>query len=395
VLHTKISLQVAGFSLSYSVHHWINDGLMALFFFVVGLEIKREILVGELRDFRQAVLPIVAAVGGMVVPAVLFLVLNLGGEGQDGWAIPMATDIAFAVGVMVLLGNRVPKALIGFLLALAIVDDLGAIVIIALFYTSSIAWGALGWAGVFLFLLVCCNRAGIRAPLPYFLLGGGLWLMMLQSGVHATLAGVLTALTVPARSNCLPEMFTAQMKRLNDKFEEAERPGKSIMENSKQQAILHNFETTIHAMGTPLQQLEHQLHLWVSFLIVPVFALANAGVNVELASLADSLMHPVTLGVIIGLVVGKFLGVFGFSWLVVRMGVARLPQGVSMGQVGGVGLLAGIGFTMAIFIGELAFIGEPDLLMNAKMGIIAASLIAGSLGYLWLRALGDAKMAEG
>ena len=395
VLATRVALSFGQFSLDYSIHHWINDGLMALFFFVVGLEIKREILVGELADLRQAVLPIVAAVGGMVMPALLFLLFNFGAEGQGGWAIPMATDIAFAIGVMVLLGDRVPKALIGFLLALAIVDDLGAIIIIALFYTSSIAWWALGFAGIFLFLLVCCNRAGIRAPLPYFLLGGGLWLMMLQSGIHATLAGVITALTVPANSMCSPAMFTAQIKRLAAKFKQADQPGKSIMENSEQQALLQNFETTIHAMETPLQQLEHQLHIWVSFLIVPVFALANAGVRVELASLADSLMQPVTLGIIVGLVVGKFLGVFGFSWLVIRLGVARLPQGVNLTQVGGVGLLAGIGFTMAIFIGELAYAGQAELLTSAKMGIIAASLIAGIGGYCWLLFAGKATRAEG
>ncbi len=389
VLHTKVTLQFGEFVLSYSIHHWINDGLMALFFFVVGLEIKREILVGELADLRQAVLPIVAAIGGMAMPALLFMVFNYGGEGQDGWAIPMATDIAFAIGVMVLLGDRVPKALIGFLLALAIVDDLGAIIIIALFYTSSIAWWALGWAGVCLFLLICCNRAGIRAPLPYFLLGGGLWLMMLQSGIHATLAGVITALTVPANSKCLPEMFTVQMKRLTEKFKKAEQPGKTIMENSEQQAVLQNFETTIHAMETPLQQLEHQLHLWVSFLIVPIFALANAGVKVEFATVTQSLMHPVTLGIIVGLIGGKFIGVFGFSWFVIRLGVAKLPQGVSLSQIGGVGLLAGIGFTMAIFIGELAFIGQADLLANAKMGIIAASVLAGGMGYIWLRMLSE------
>ncbi len=388
VLHTKVTLQFGTFGLSYSIHHWINDGLMALFFFVVGLEIKREILVGELADLRQAVLPIVAAIGGMVVPALFFLLLNIGGEGQAGWAIPMATDIAFAIGVMVLLGDRVPKVLIGFLLALAIVDDLGAIIIIALFYTSAIAWWALGWAAVFLFLLICCNRAGIRRPLPYFLLGGGLWLMMLQSGIHATLAGVLTALTVPANSKCLPDMFTAQMERLTEKFKKAEHSGKTIMENSEQQAILQNFETTVHAMETPLQQLEHQLHLWVSFLVVPIFALANAGVRIELATLAESLMHPVTLGIVVGLVGGKFLGVFGFSWLVIRLGVARLPQGMSLSQIGGVGLLAGIGFTMAIFIGELAFVEQPELLTNAKMGIIAASLLAGSGGYFWLSKVG-------
>ncbi|MDA3972018.1 MAG: Na+/H+ antiporter NhaA [Desulfobulbaceae bacterium] len=385
VLHTKVALHLGDLQLSHTIHQWINDGLMALFFLVVGLEIKREILVGELSDLRQAVLPVTAAVGGMLMPALLFALFNWGGEGQSGWAIPMATDIAFAVGVMVLLGNRIPKTLLSFLLALAIVDDLGAVLIIALFYTSSIAWWALGWAGVFFGLLLLCNVVGIRSSLVYFLLGGGLWLMLLQSGVHATLAGVLTALTVPANSKCLPEMFIKQMKRLITRFKWAARSGKTIMEDDAQQSVVQGFETAIQAIQPPLEQLEHRLHHWVSFFIVPLFALANAGVAIDVSTLADSLMHPVTLGIVIGLVGGKFIGVFGSSWLLVKLGIARLPQDVSLAHIGGVGMLAGIGFTMAFFIGELAFVGQGNLLDNAKIGILAASLLSGLLGYTWLR----------
>lgn len=385
VLHTKVALHLGELHLSYSIHHWINDGLMALFFLVVGLEIKREILVGELSDLRQALLPVAAAVGGMLMPALLFYLFNFGEEGQRGWAVPMATDIAFAVGVLVLLGNRIPKTLLSFLLALAIVDDLGAVIIIALFYTSSIAWWALGWAGFFFGLLLLCNLVGLRSSLPYFLIGGGLWLMLLQSGVHSTLAGVLTALTIPANSKCLPEMFMNQMKRLITQFKWAARSGKTIMEDSAQQSVMQGFDTAIQAMQPPLQQLEHRLHHWVSFCIVPLFALANTGVVIDVSTLADSLMHPVTLGVVVGLVGGKFIGVFGFSWLLVKLGIARLPQDVSLAQIGGVGLLAGIGFTMAFFIGELAFAGQGDLLENAKTGILAASLLAGLSGYTWLR----------
>ncbi|MEN8141454.1 MAG: Na+/H+ antiporter NhaA [Thermodesulfobacteriota bacterium] len=380
LLHTYLTLSLGDFTLRYTVHHWINDGLMGLFFFVVGLEIKREILVGELADFRQAILPVAAALGGMVAPALVYFILNRQGPGLNGWAIPMATDIAFAMGTLVLLGPRAPKALLGFLLALAIVDDLGAVLVIALFYTAQINWPALLAAGVCLLLLIISNVVGLRRPLPYLVFGTALWLAMLKSGIHATLAGVITALTVPANSPCSTTMFVKQARELLGQFTASEERDRQIMENSQQQAILQGMETTVKLTESPLQRLEHHLHLWVSFLIVPLFALANAGIKIDLGGLAATLGHPVTLGVIMGLVLGKPLGICGAVWLVTKMFKVAMPPGMGPSQVLGVSLLAGIGFTMSIFIGGLAFAGEPQLLLNAKIGVVIASLLAGLTG---------------
>ncbi|MCD6390365.1 MAG: Na+/H+ antiporter NhaA [Desulfobulbaceae bacterium] len=384
ILHTRLTVNLGEYAVSHTVHHWINDGLMALFFFVVGLEIKREVLVGELADFRQAALPIAAAIGGVVVPALLFFILNRSGDAANGWAIPMATDIAFAMGVLILLGNRVPKALLGLLLAVAIVDDLIAVLVIAFFYTSSIAWGALMLVGVFFFLLFCCNFIGLRSPIPYFVIGTFMWLAMMESGVHATLAGVLTAMMVPARSKCQAPMFSYLMHDLMARFDKVHEPGQGIMENNEQQAVLRGLENGVRMMEAPLQRLEHGLHLWVAFLVLPVFALANAGIPLELSTLPETLTHPVTIGIVLGLVGGKPLGIMLACWLVVKSGISRLPTGITYNHLVGLSLLAGIGFTMSIFIGELAFSAQETYLLYAKTGIIAASLLAGSLGYAWL-----------
>ncbi|MEW5757458.1 MAG: Na+/H+ antiporter NhaA [Pseudomonadota bacterium] len=386
VLHLPLGLNIGGWELEKPLHHWINDGLMALFFFVVGLEIKREILVGELSDPRQAALPIVAAIGGMVVPALLFTVFNLGGDGIAGWGIPMATDIAFAVGVLVLLGTRVPKSLITFLVALAIVDDLGAVVVIALFYTEELQLSALGIAGLLWLVLIAFNLFGIRRALPYFIVGSLLWLAMLKSGVHATLAGVITALTIPARPQYDSERFTHHARALLDKFDAAHAPGQSIMKNDTQKSLLQALENGVHGVTTPLQRLEHNLHLPVAFLIIPIFALANAGVPLHFSDLGTTLGHPVTLGVIAGLVLGKVTGIAGASWLALKLGIGMLPRGTTMAQIVGVGLLGGIGFTMSIFIAELAYAHQPEYLVMAKTGILFASAIAGIAGYLWLLA---------
>lgn len=383
ILHTKITIGTEAYNISHTLHHWINDGLMALFFFTVGLEIKREILVGELADRRQAVLPIAGAIGGMVVPALIYTIFNFGTDSMDGWGVPMATDIAFALGVLALLGKRIPRALVGFLLALAIVDDLGAVLIIAAFYTEQINLFALAFAGVALLMLILCNIAGIRKPLPYMIFGLLLWLGMLESGVHATLAGVITALTVPANSLCSAKPFTRRMRQLNKKFESIEEEDKHIMQSGAQQKILQSMENFVHCMESPLQRMEHKLHIWVSFLIIPLFALANAGIPIEIATLGSTLSHPVTLGVIAGLIGGKLFGIFFFSWLVLKLGWSRLPQDVTLPQIGGVSLLAGIGFTMSIFIAGLAFSSEQYLL-NAKTGILVASITAGIGGYIAL-----------
>lgn len=387
ILNTKISIGFGEYAITESVHHWINDGLMALFFLIIGLEIKREILVGELADLRQAVLPIAAAIGGMLIPAIIYLVINYGGDAQRGWAIPMATDIAFAVGILVILGKRIPRSLMSFLLALAIVDDLGAIIVIALFYTNEIHSGALGFAAVCCIALMILNLGGVRKPLPYYLLGVLLWIGMLKSGVHATLAGVVTALTIPAITKCDMGMFSERMHELMHRFDKVHKPGKNILENAEQHAVLQGLENYVHRMETPLQRVEHSFHLWVSFLIVPLFALANAGIPIDFESLGD-ITHPLTMGIVTGLVLGKFGGIFLFSWIVVRSGISGLPESVSMSQIAGVALLAGIGFTMSIFVAGLAFEGQIDYLVKAKIAIILASVIAGASGFLWLYVAG-------
>lgn len=384
LLHTPITLGLADWHLEKSLHHWVNDGLMTLFFFVVGLEIKREMLVGELSDFRMALLPFFAAAGGMIVPALIFLMFNLGGEAQAGWGIPMATDIAFAVGVMALLGPRVPKALLMFLVALAIVDDLGAVLVIAIFYTETIQVMPLFCAVAFFAVLVGMNSVGIRKPLPYFMLGLLLWLALLSSGVHATLAGVLTALTIPARPRYEPQQFSALSRQLLDRFDRQDKPGKGILSNQDQTAILQTFEHCIHSVETPLQRLEHSLHKPVAFLVIPVFALSNAGIQINWTQVSDWLVHPLVLGVMAGLVFGKLIGIAGISYLVIRLRWASLPEGVSFSHLVGAGFLGGIGFTMSIFIAELAFVGETQFLLMAKTGILGASVIAGVTGLIWL-----------
>ncbi|HHH35595.1 MAG TPA: Na+/H+ antiporter NhaA [Gammaproteobacteria bacterium] len=380
-----IAIDIGGWRLEKTLHHWVNDGLMALFFFVVGLELKREILVGELARPRQAMLPIAAAVGGMVVPVAIYLAFNHGGDAIRGWGVAMATDIAFAIGVLVLLAERIPKSLITFLVALAIVDDLGAVLVIALFYTHELAWGALGLAGLLLAVLVVCNRVGIRQPLPYFILGALLWLALLKSGVHATLAGVLTAFTIPAHPKYDPASFSRHVRGLMVRFDASHHPGQSIMTNDALRAVVHALANGVHKVETPLQRLEHGLHMPVAFLVIPLFAFVNAGISLDLSTLGATLSHPVTLGVMFGLVAGKFVGVVGASWLALRLGFGQLPAGTRFSQITGVGLLAGIGFTMAIFIAELGFEGQPEYLLMAKTGILFASLLAGVGGYLWLR----------
>lgn len=382
--HVPLGLQIGSWELKKSLHHWINDGLMAIFFFVVGLEIKREILVGELADFRKAALPVAAAIGGMVVPALVYTSFNIGGDMQ-GWGIPMATDIAFAVGLMVLLGGSVPRSLITFLVALAIVDDLGAVTVIALFYTENINLPALAAAAGTVVILVGFNLAGIRHPIPYFLVAVLLWLAMIYSGVHATLAGVIGAFTVPARPKYHPRFFSDHVRDLMDNFDKSHKPEESIFTNEQQRALLQTLENATVKAESPLQRLEHQFHLPVAFLIIPIFALMNAGNPIQLEGLGETLTHPVTLGIIAGLVLGKLIGIAGFSWLVIKLGIARLPDSASMSQIVGVAMFGGIGFTMSIFIADLAFVGSPELLVGAKSGILLASLIAGLSGFFWLR----------
>jgi NhaA family Na+:H+ antiporter len=383
-VHTPMGINIGGWALTKSLQHWVNDGLMALFFFLVGLELKREILVGELAIPRQAALPIAAAIGGMAIPALIYFAINPDGDAGRGWGIPMATDIAFAIGALVLLAKRVPKALITFLVALAIVDDLGAVVVIAIFYTDQLVWQALLIATAILGVLIALNLAGIRQPLPYILLGVLLWLALLKSGVHATLAGVLTALTIPARPKYDPARFSEHVKELMARFDASHQPGKSIMANDTLRAVVQTLENGVHRVETPLQRLEHGLHMPVAFLVIPIFAFINAGIPIELAGLGETLTHPVTMGVMLGLVLGKFLGIAGASWIALKLGVAQLPAQTSFSQIAGVALLAGIGFTMSIFIAELGFAGKPEYLLMAKTGVLVASLLAGVGGFGWL-----------
>jgi NhaA family Na+:H+ antiporter len=388
MLHVPVGLSIAGWTLEKTLHHWINDGLMTLFFFVVGLELKRELLVGELAKPRQAALPIVAAIGGMVVPALIYLALNPAGDDLRGWGIPMATDIAFALGVIALLASRVPKGLITFLVALAIIDDLGAVIVIALFYTEQLAWAFLLAGGVLTLLLVMLNMVGIRHPLPYFVISTLLWLALLKSGVHATLAGVITAFTIPALPRYDPTLFSRRMRETLDRFDASHRPGEGILRNQRMKALVLTLENGIHGVVTPLQRLVHIFHVPVAFLVLPLFALFNAGVSIDFGNLLQTLSHPVTLGIGFGLLAGKFIGIAGAAWLATRLGLATLPKGVGMGHIGGAALLGGIGFTMSIFIAELAFAHQPALILQAKLGILSASILAGLIGALWLYRLG-------
>jgi NhaA family Na+:H+ antiporter len=381
--HTKLTVGLGDASLTKDLTHWINDGLMAVFFLVVGLEIKREVLVGELSSARSAALPVAAALGGAVVPALIYFAINAGTAGSAGWGIPMATDIAFALGVLALLGQRAPTTLKVFLTALAIVDDIVAVLVIALFYTSGISWGALGVGVAFLAALIVANLLGVGRTLVYAVLGVGLWLCFLLSGVHATIAGVLLALTVPAVSFINPGAFLERSRYVLDRFEKAGEKGENVLTNEERQAALHALNHAAYKLEPPLHELEHTLHPWVVFAIMPIFALANAGVPLG-GDIVGALASPVTLGIVLGLVVGKQLGITLFAWLAVRSGVSELPEGIGWRHVYGAGWLAGIGFTMSLFISDLAF-SEDSLVETAKLGILCASLIAGMVGWTILR----------
>ena len=390
---TKLTVGLGDFSLSKDLTHWINDGLMAIFFLVVGLEIKREVLVGELSSLRGAALPVTAAVGGAVMPATLYVAINAGTDSVAGWGIPMATDIAFALGVLALLGERAPVGLKVFLTALAIVDDIVAVLVIALFYTSDISWSTLGLGGLFLVALVVANLIGVGRTLVYALLGVGLWLAFLLSGVHTTIAGVLLAFTVPASSFINPDAFLKRSRYVLDRFEQAGEKGENVLTNEERQAALHALNDATYKLEPPLHELEHALHPWVVFAIMPLFALANAGVPLG-GGIADALTNPVTLGIVAGLVVGKQLGITFFAWLAVKSGISELPRGLSWRQVYGASWLAGIGFTMSLFISDLAFPDSGPLVEAAKLGILAASLIAGVVGWTILRGVSSSRPSE-
>ena len=382
--HVKVDFNVGDWKLSNTIHHWINDGLMAFFFFMIGLEIKREILVGELSNIKVAILPILSAIGGMALPALIYMSVNAGGAGENGWGIPMATDIAFAISALVLLGKRVSPALVTFLVALAIVDDLGAVLVIALFYTDQIHFMALGLAGASFGIMVLLNRFGIHAVLPYFVVGVFMWFFMLESGVHATIAGVIAALAIPSRPKLTPTDFTQHTTNLLLEYDNYP-VSTDYMMHEEQKAILLHVKDTIDNVGSPAARLEHDLHLPVSLIVIPLFALANAGISIDFSSMGEMILEPISLGIIAGLLLGKIVGIAGVAWVAIKLGFATLPQGANMSQLFRVSALGGIGFTMSIFVADLAFIGNEELIFQAKIGVLVASLFAGLSGYLWLR----------
>lgn len=377
-----------------SLQAWVNDALMTVFFLLVGVEIKREVVHGDLRDMRAIALPIAAAVGGMVVPAAVFAVFNAGGPGADGWAVPMATDIAFAVGVVTLLGRRVPLAAKIFLLTLAVADDIGAIVVIAIFYTGSLSWGWLASAVVALAMIFVMRRADVQSLAPYLAVGAFLWLALLESGVHATLAGVSLGLLTPAWPLRSPRNFPADVRVVLNKVERAYYDrvltDEEFVEN--EQHIAEVGRLALFATS-PLERLERALSPWVAYVIVPTFALANAGVSLNVDSLGGVVSEPVTVGVVLGLVLGKTIGVLGATALGVKLRLGVLPPGTTWRHMVGLATVAGIGFTVALFVTSLSF-DDPGLADDAKIGILVGSLLAGALGYLVLRSCPPASTSQ-
>jgi NhaA family Na+:H+ antiporter len=378
ILYTKAGLSWGDAKFALTVQHWINDLLMVVFFFVVGLEIKRELLVGQLSSVKKALLPVMAAFGGMVVPALLYTAFNAGGEGASGWGIPMATDIAFALGVLALFGKRVPIGLKVFLTALAIVDDLGAVLVIAVFYTAQIHWLSLIVAAAFLALIAGANRLRIEHPVVYVVLALGVWAGVLGSGVHATVAGVLVALLVPIGARRDPGEFLEVSGTRLALLRDAGLTPDSMVANRSQFDAISDLHKVSGAMRPPGLALEEMLHPFVVFFILPLFALFNAGVVID-SGFVDGLLHPVSLGILAGLVLGKQVGIVLFSWMAVKSGQADLPDGVRWSHIYGGACIAGIGFTMSLFVTELAF-RDVTLLARAKVGILIASLVAALWG---------------
>lgn len=386
----ELGIVLGGAGLRQSLHYWINDGLMAIFFFLVGLEIKREVLVGQLASFRRALLPAVAAVGGMVVPALIYTALNWGEPTARGWGIPMATDIAFAAGCLSLLGRRLLPSMRIFLVALAIVDDLGSVLVIAVFYTEQIAAFPLAIGGILVVLSFGLNRLGVRRTLPYAVIGVIVWIAFLRSGVHATIAGVLLALTIPAGARYETPHFSGRMKTLLDRFVDAEDHVHPFLVNARQQDLIrHMLRECLH-VEAPLQRIEHFLHPLSVLVILPLFAFANSGVALDIASIGHVFAEPVTLGVVFGLLAGKQIGITLGSWVAVKLGWASLPEGMRWVHVYGLSWIAAIGFTMALFISELAFKHSmPQYLEQAKVAVFTASITAGLVGLAILRFCSD------
>lgn len=378
----KFSIGFDDYVLNKPLHIWINDGLMALFFFVIGLELKREFMEGELSTLKKASLPMMAALGGMLVPAAIFFMINKGMASEHGWGIPMATDIAFALALLSMAGKHIPGSVKVFLSALAVADDLGAVLVIAFFYTSNLNFVPLGIAAIFLLVLIAGNKLGIRSTAFYLLIGIAVWVGFLLSGVHATIAGVLVAFTIPAVTKINENSFSENLRKLSNDFEQ-EIPNSGLLTTSEQHRTIEQVKSLTLAAETPLQKIEYALHPWVAFVIMPLFALANAGIIIG-TDFFSALINPVSIGVISGLILGKFAGVLLFTWLMVKTGLAQLPDQANWKHITGVALLAGVGFTMSLFISNLAF-DQAEFIEQAKYGILIASLIAGISGITLLK----------
>ncbi len=388
VFHTKFGLLMGETSFSMSLRHWINDGLMALFFFLLGMEIKREVLVGDIRELDKLIPIGFAALGGMIVPAAVYLSFNWGTPYETGWGITMATDTAFAVGILALLGKKIPTSAFTFLTALAILDDIGAILVITLFYSDSVDSLYIGLSLAALLVLVICNIVGIRRPSIYLCIGTLLWAAMLKSGIHATVAGILVAITVPARAKREPKWFlnyaTSLMARFN-RLERQKQEDASILGLPEQHDVVEKIKDASEKATTPLRRWEGAFERPVALLIMPVFALANAGITIEGVNFGSAFTDPLILGIVLGLVLGKSLGISFFTWLALKLGYGSLPAGLTLKHVVGLGMLGGIGFTMSIFITNLGFESMDDVLNRAKFSILLGSFVSGLGAYIWFR----------
>ncbi len=389
---TDFGIQFGNWSLEQSLLHWINDALMAIFFFVIGMEIKREMLTGDLSSFKKASLPVFAALGGMLVPALLYSLINAGGEAAHGWGVPMATDIAFALGILILLGTKIPTSLKLLLTSIAVVDDIGAIIVIALFYTSKIDWMFLLYGGGIYALLLLLNVMKVRAIPVFLLLGTVLWFALLKSGIHATIAGVLLASTIPTEAHkSILEFNIFEFIRANQRsLQEMQSSGESDSHSDPGESFIqYSVKSIKDDLLSPLQRLEHSFHPWVVFFIVPLFAFANAGVIID-TELTSKMFDPLAIGIIIGLLIGKPIGIYLFSRIAVALKLAQKPPQITWAQVLGVGFLGGIGFTMSFFVSQLAFSGL-EMLSLAKISVLVASAISACVGFFMLSLLHSMK----
>lgn len=393
LIHFRLGIVAQDWQFDMTIKHWVNDGLMALFFFVLGLEIKQEMLVGELKDKSLAIPVVAAAIGGMLVPALIYSGINWGEISVRGWGISMATDAAFAVGILALLRKHIPSSLLTYLTALAIIDDIGAVLVIAIFYTESIQINYLIWSGGLFLFLILANTLGVRRSAFYIIAGLLLWVAMLNSGVHASISGILIALTIPARTSKKPEnlskIITPTLKKLNKRIDKVD--GDGVLSDELQHQLIQQIQTHTKETTTPLQRWAHFIEQPVTLLILPIFALVNAGIILNPAMFPEMAGSKIVWGVMLGLVLGKSLGISFFCWLSLRFGIGRLPEGMNFSHVIGVSLLGGVGFTMSIFVAGLAFGEDLESINNAKSAILFASLIAGIGGYLWLRFVASQK----